>query len=111
MFRKPPTPWATDSIKALVLDRDETRKRANCAGSLGPHWRLYRDLRNAVVSMVHKQKQQYFQYNVNNIKSRPRTKWNEIDKALGTCVVVPYPHLQNPDVIDHFWILFHSIQH
>lgn len=100
VFRAPPAPWVTDSIKAVMRDRDVACSKAKAATCVRDT-NLYKMLRNTCTDLIRSEKYHYFAHRINNSCKNSRKLWAEINSVLGKSKqnMIP-PHIRNPNVIN-----------
>lgn len=102
-FKSPPTPWMTDTLRAMRSLRDRACQKAKSSRK-DSAIEYYRELRNLVNSATKKEKSAYFAQYVNENQHCPTTMWRHINRLVNPqkndCLPdnLADPHLLN----DHF---------
>lgn len=100
---KPYAPWLTDSIRAMMSDRDLALRRFRCGGDK-VHWAEYKLLRNMITAAIRREKKAYFS---NRIRGEGSKKMWSTLKSLNilTNKNKELPNnMQDPDRINDLFI-------
>lgn len=73
--------WFNDTIKETIRNRDLAYKQFKINKN-GENWRTYTSNRNEVVKVLRKEKQNYYENKIDNLKHNPKLMWRTLKNII-----------------------------